>query len=206
MRRGFTLLEILVASTLFLLVIGLAFGYLIPATKAAYQSRVRSHLQQTATVVLAKIRQAAATTSPSGLSWSSQNPVALGFNPVDTLQAGNAVLVWAPSYQLFWWDQQGETLWSADWPKGGLAPTPPEVSLTRAKRLLPERLGEVVSSIPEGSKRAMAQSVSRFAVEHRGDDTSLIQPVTISLELREPNRPQRPPVSRTLTLRLVNQL
>ena len=41
MKRGFTLLEVLVGSTLFLLLLALAFGYLIPATKAAYQLRLR---------------------------------------------------------------------------------------------------------------------------------------------------------------------
>ena len=205
MKKGFTLLEIMVGSTLFLLVLGLSFGYLIPATKAAYQSRVRSHLQQTATVVLSKIRQAAATTSPSGLSWSTQDPVALGFNPTDKLQAANAVLQWSTNYLLFWWEPEAQTLWSADWPKEGVAPTPPELSLHRAKRLFPERLAEVVSSIPDGSRRAMAKDVSKFTVQHQGNDEALVQPLTISIELREPNRPERPAISRSLTLRLVNQ-
>lgn len=205
MKRGFTLLEVLVGSTLFLLLLALAFGYLIPATKAAYQLRLRSHVQQTATVVLAKIRQAAATTAPGGFSWSDQSPVALAFNPVDKLQPANSVLLWAPSYVLYWWDEPAQTLWSGEWPNQGLPPSPAEISITRAKRLPSQRLGEVVASLPEGARRQMATGVHKFSVQHQGDQEAFVQPLIISIELRESARTDQPVIGRSLTLRLVNQ-
>ena len=57
MRRGVTLLEVMVAAGLGLLVLGLTFGYIVPSFKAANRFRVRSELHQSAQVVLAKISQ-----------------------------------------------------------------------------------------------------------------------------------------------------
>ena len=198
-KRGVTLVEVLVGATLFLLVTALTFGYLIPATKAANRARVKSHLQQTATVVLAKLREAASRTSPAGFSWSTEPPAAVAFNPVEELQPSNGILRWSDSYEIFWWEQSAETLWTADF----VGATSSEASILKAKRLYPDRLREVVASLTK--KRALAKGVTSFTVSHDGDDSALIQPVVVQVTLHQPGFSDSPIVERSLTVRLVNQ-
>lgn len=206
MRKGYTLLEVIVASSLLLLVLALAFGYLVPATKAAARYRTRSHLQQTATVALKRIEEVAATTSPGGFSWSDADPVAVAFNPVENLQPGNAVLLWTTTFRTFWWDSEQELLREAEWPPGPPEPSEAESSVLRAKRLLRPRLMEVVEQAPK--VRVLAEGVVGFSVTHKGDAEALIQPVTLTLRVADigrKDRADRLSLSRSLTFRLVNQ-
>jgi len=198
-RRGVTLIEVLVGATLFLLVTALTFGYLIPATKAANRARVKSHLQQTATVVLAQIKEASTTTSPAGFSWSMTEVPAVAFNAVESLQSSNGILRWSPVYELFWWDSTSETVWTAEFE----ATLPEEATVLRAKRMTPDRLREVVAA--STLNRAMAKGVTAFTVSHGGDEGALIQPVTVTLTIQEPGFSDSPVVDRSLTFRMVNQ-
>lgn len=204
--RGVTLVELLIAATLFLLVTGLAFGYLVPATRAAAKMRARSHLQQSAAVVLSKISQAASTTSPGGFGWSEGPELfALAFNPVDDVQPGDALVRWSEVYDLFWWDAATFTVRQRRWPPGDPSPLPPEVGAVRAKRLTPERLLEVCRE----PSLVLARGVTAFTVAQSGTQGELIQPVTVSLTLveegRETNSQGAQTVTHSLTFRLENQ-
>lgn len=208
-RGGFTLVELLVAFALFLVVITLTFGYLIPAGKAAYRFRERSHLQQSAVIALSKISAAAATTSPGGFSWSDgeDGVVAVGFNPWRELQAANGLLRWEDSYELFWWDQGKHQLRQRRWPPGPPAPTPDESTLVRPKRLLPARLAEVVETTSPAL--TLAYGVTDFSVVQQGADGELVQPVVISITLVERGRELSPEgavtVTHSLAFHMVNQ-
>ena len=138
MRRGLTLVEVLVAAGLGLLVLGLTFGYVVPSFKAANRFRTRSQLHQSAQVVLAKISQAASTTSPGGFSWSKTAPVTAAFNPFDNLQPANGLLSWKSYYEVFWWDSKEKSVHQRRWPPGQPAIEAAEKTIIRAKRLLPE--------------------------------------------------------------------
>lgn len=206
MKKGYTLLEILVACGLLILVFVLAFGYLLPATKAAGRYRTRNHLQQVAMVAIRTIEEAAATTAPGGFSWSFSSPVAIAFNPVDRLQPTNAVLVWSANYQMFWWDEAKESLKETRWPPGPPVQTDEEKSVLRAKRLDPARMLEVAQQAPQ--VRSLADGVTHFEVTQQGSATTLIQPVTLTLEVSEPkveDRPDRLHIRQTMSFRLVNQ-
>jgi hypothetical protein len=199
----------LVACALFVLVITLTFGYLIPASKAAYRFRERSHLQQSAVIALSHIGMAAATTSPSGFSWSaaSDGAVALGFNPWQELQAANGLLRWQDSFEMFWWDQDRHELRRRRWPPGPPTPTPDESTLARPKRLLPARLAEVVQT--SAPALTLAYGVTDFSVEQQGVAGELIQPVTVRITLVERGRELDPDgaltVTHSLAFHMVNQ-
>lgn len=204
--RGVTLVELLVGATLLVLVFVLTFGYLIPATKAAYRYRTRSHLHQLAVVVLARLEEAAGTTAPGGLSWSESDPVALGFNPVDRVQAGNAALLWTNRFELFWWDQSAQALKHTNWPPGPPTQEAGESSILKAKRLSRSRIREITLNAPQS--RVLAEGVTGFSVTHAGDESTLIQPVKVSIEITEtgPREAQDKQVVRqSLTFRVVNQ-
>ncbi len=183
-NRAFTLTEILVAATLLLLALGLAFGYLIPAARAAGRLRIRSHLQQTAVVALRDITSGATTTSPRGFSWASgPGTVALAFNPVDGIQTADAALRWSEVYDITWWRQSDHTLRKRRWPPGPPNPTDLERTVIKAKRLSPERLAEIVSV--DAEERILARGVKDFKVSHPGLEGVFIQPVTVELTLVE---------------------
>lgn len=184
-ERGFTFTEILVASTLLLLALGLVLGYLLPAASAAGRLRVRSHLQQTAVVVLRDIVAGAATTSPRGFSWSFGPPtVTLAFNPVERVQPADAALRWSDVYDLIWWNPTDHTLRKKRWPPGPPSPSEAERTSIRAKRLSPERLTEIVAGEPQG--RILARGVKRFKVSHAGAEGALTQPITVELTMKWP--------------------
>lgn len=206
MRRGVSLLEVIVAAGLLTLVLVLAFGYLLPATRAAGRYQTRSHMNQVALVVLGKIEQAASETSPGGVSWSFADPVAVGFNPVDSLQPANALLLWSQKYQIFWWDETENTLNETNWPPGPPTQAGSENTVARAKRLLAGRLQEITSQAPQ--RKTLAQGVTKFEISHPGTDTVLIQPITVTLELTELGREDRDDkqvLSQTLTFRTINR-
>jgi type II secretory pathway pseudopilin PulG len=203
---GFTLVELLIACTLLLLALTLAFGYLIPATRAAYRFRTRSHLQQSAVVVMSKIAQAASTTAPGGFGWSSgPDLVALSFNPLDDLQGVNAVLRWSEVFDLFWWSRADHTLRQRRWPPGPPLPQGPESGIVRAKRLTAARLAAVTGD-PGGSSRILARGVTDFRIRGGGTGGELIQPVHLSITLVEEGRENDAQgaisVTHTLTFRL----
>jgi hypothetical protein len=124
---------------------------------------------------------------------------ALAFNAVESLQSSNGILRWSPVYQLFWWDSNSETIWTARFE----ATLPDESTVLRAKRMTPERLREVVAS--STLNRALARGVTAFTVSHGGDEGSLIQPVTVTLTMEESGFSNSPVVDRSLTFRMVNQ-
>jgi prepilin-type N-terminal cleavage/methylation domain-containing protein len=205
-KRGFSLLEVLVAAGLLGLLLVLTFGYLLPAAKAAYRYQTRGHLQQTALVALSLIEAAADTTSPAGVSWSKTSPIAIGFNPVDALQPSNAILTWTDRYEIFWWDETERTLKLTEWPPSPPSPTTEESSTVRAKRLPPERLSEIIETATK--TRTLAYGVTNFTVDHPGAEDTLIQPVTITIELTELGREDRDDAqkySHSLTFRTTNR-
>lgn len=186
--RGFTLTEVMVAATLLLLALGLAFGYLIPASRAANRLRIRAHLQQTAQVALRSILTEASTTSPRGFSGSSgPEKVALAFNPVDSIQIADASLRWAESYVIIWWEKSDHTLRERRWPPGPPSATSGETSIVKAKRLTAERLAEIINAEPTGG-RILAKGVREFKVSHRGTEGAFVQPITVELTLVEEGR------------------
>ncbi len=203
--RGFTLTEMLISAFLFLLAIGLAFGYLIPALKIAGRHREQSHMQQTALVALNKIEQAASTTAPGGFSWSETAPVALAFNPVGELQASNGILQWTNHYKVFWWDESRQLLLHRTWPPGPPAASTAETTIIRAKRLAPGRLAELTT--PGNGTAQLAENVVGFSIEQRGKDGNLGQPIKVSLKLgrAQTTNSKWDQFTQTLTFRLVNQ-
>ncbi len=203
-RGAFTLLEVLVASSLLLLVLALTFGYLVPALRGAARVRVLGQLQQTSGVVLSKIGLAASTTAPGGFSWSSepQGLMALGFNPVDDLQGVNALLRWTEEFDLFWWDRDESVLRQRTWPPGPPTPGEGETGIVRAKRLSASRLAEVVAA--DAPSLILARGVTDFSVTQRGgEDGELVQPITVRLTLVEPGRETSVQGAVTLTQQLV---
>jgi hypothetical protein len=200
-----TLVETLVAATLTLLVLGLVFGYLIPASKVAYRYQLRSQMQQTALVVFDKIAQSAASTSPGGLSWSRTEIQALAFNAHDELQPGNAVLRWTDDFQVFWWNPAQEVLQNMEWPYASGQATTDESTVIRAKRLDPFRLREVITLYGSDRNRILARNVSNFSVQHDGPEGALIQPVKVTLSLSQSLSNQKIQVDQSFTFRVSSQ-
>lgn len=195
-------MEILVASGLFLLVLALAFGYLIPASKSAYKMQIRSHLQQATIMALDKIRASASLTSVGGFSIAAQPSTVVAFNPAEDIQAANGLLTWAPFYDVYWLDPSDHTLRQRRWPPGDPVSEEGETSIVRAKRLDPARLLLIADSAQPN--RILARDVSLFEVAHHGTD-AVVQPIEITLEIT-PQDSTIPKIRQSISLHLESRL
>ncbi len=204
---GFTLPEILVAGVLALLVLGLGFGYLVPSLRAAAKFRERSHLQQQAQVIVAKIQQAAQQTSPAGFSWSEEPSVAMAFNPAEDLQVLHGVVIWSQRYEFFWRNPEDRTLRNLRWPLGEGVLSGDEHLPVRAKRLSPLRLVEIISELE--SSKVLSSDVRNLSLDQQGTEGELRLPVFVTLELgRETVQPGQESwqiLRQRFALQLVNQ-
>lgn len=207
LKKGFTLLEVLVAGVLALLLLGLAVGYLFPSLRAAAKFRERSHLQQQAQVIVAKIQQAAQRTSPAGFSWSEEPQRVVAFNPAEDLQVLHGVVIWSQRYDLFWWDPDQRALKTEHWPPGTGILSGDEHLPVRAKRLEPLRLNQIVSDLE--AAKVLSWEVRNFDIEQQGTEGELRLPVFLTLELGrevvQPGQESWQVLRQRFALQLVNQ-
>lgn len=177
MKRGFTILEIMVSAALLLLATGLIFQFLVPALQASSRSQVRVEMQQTATVALEYMVRDLERTSPGGVTLESG---ILAVNPVEQLQ-NDGTLIWEDVFVVYYWDTTNQRLIRREWPPGPPAPRPEHLFRGRAKRLDSAILSQI--SVPAPDDRVMATGVIDFAVEDTGTGV-LAQPLTVRLRLQ----------------------
>lgn len=203
MRRGFTLLEVLVAAVLTLLVMGVAFGYLVPAWRASARIQTRVELQQSAVVALDRLTAELKTSAPGGVTLSDGVPRILAINPVEKVQ-GNGLVVWKSSYILYVFE--GDRLERIEWPPGGPAASPSQQLPTRAKRLPRSQL-VAIASAGDVARRQVAGDVVDFSWTHPGSPDVFTQPLTFRLELSRATsaQPQAERVVLQRSVHLVNQ-
>lgn len=210
MRRGLTLLEVLVTAALLTLVVTLGLNFLLPVMRGATRGTLRVEMQQQATMALTLLSNDLRRTSVSGLSLrSSPEPVVAAACPVSSpdLRTGlpppmqpDGTVVWSDFFLLYSWSSSTGKLTRREWPPGPPLATPMELSILRARRLSPERLAEVVS-VPNPTERVLATGVVSFEIlpAPGGSDTLVVQPVRFRLVLeRKGNTGQELPERFTL--------
>ncbi len=193
-----TLIEVLVAGTLGLVLLGLLFGLLVPSLRVSDRSRVGGELRQSASVIMHKLQNLAARSSPEGFSWKSSSATVVGFNLVDRLQ-NDGELIWRRDYEMVWWDDNAQTLLH-----GVYAPTDTLLqNPARPKRLDPTTLAGVVSGLTD--PEVWARGVTRFTMEHGGGPEDLRQPVVFTLELEQESSDGMVSYKSRASILLVNQ-
>lgn len=185
--RGFTFVEVLIASTLMALLFGvvsMAFG---PTLRATGRSLLQAELQQQVDTALRFVESDVKRTVGGGIGLlppdpdKPQQPVALGVVRLEGV-ASDGRQVWETQAVVYIWDRaQGRLLrrlYPPEPPAGLDVPFSPEhpVQLSH-EALLP------IASDPGRDMRVLATGVRRFEIRHGGEDTAIEPPLTLILEL-----------------------
>ncbi|MCA9790334.1 MAG: prepilin-type N-terminal cleavage/methylation domain-containing protein [Candidatus Eremiobacteraeota bacterium] len=199
--KAFTLIEVLVASTLTLLLIGLCFSFLIPALRHSRHGAVQAELQQMATLSMRKLVDDIEKTNYSGISLC-QDPVVLAIHPlVDVTPAGRRV--YADELVVYFYDSANQVLKRRTWP-----PEPPAGIPVPGSEAALRLTGDQLKMFPGASSRArsMANSLVEFEITHAGTAGFLQLPLKVRMvtESGSGRERERFELVRTITLR--NQL
>jgi prepilin-type N-terminal cleavage/methylation domain-containing protein len=191
--RGYTLLELLIALGLLGLVASLVSLMLVRTLKLSQKGLSRVDMQQQASLALQRMLTDLRRTSCAGLSLrSSADPKGLAICPISSPQLrsgqpepvqGDGLLRWSDFFLLYYHDRLGQRMLYREWPPGSPSASAAELSISRARRLDPARLLEVLQGV--GRTVVLAQGVSDFEIVHAfgGRDDLVIQPLRFRLSL-----------------------
>ncbi|MHB2017607.1 MAG: PilW family protein [Candidatus Xenobia bacterium] len=159
MRRGFTLVEVLVASTLALLVMGMAFMLLVPAMHAFARGSAQSQTQSDLLIALSRLDADLESGSPEGIAFvSSGTQSVLAIQPMDR-PAPDGTPQWQAQMIVFTWLQSRQALYRQVWtnlPNGlPLQPTSPTKLTSEQLSLLP----------PGPTAVKLAEGVTAFTID-----------------------------------------
>lgn len=180
-RRAFSLIEVVLASTLLLLLLGTLVSILIPMLRASEKGNELSDLRQMAALCLETVAEDVEQSGAAGMAVYSTPgiPQALSVHQVLGLNADGSAL-WERTVRLYAWDQPARRVDRHVFPPVGPGVTAP----TQAKPyrfLLPELAAAL------GSPRQMlASDVVKFEVSGLSTH-GLKPPLVLSIELHRNN-------------------
>ena len=184
MRRGFSLLEIVVVCVLLSMVMLLGVRFLVPTLRISAKGTLRVQMQQTAVTALNKLVADYEASSPAGIGTRSGAPVAVSICKLDRVQ-GDGTDVWSNHFIIYYCDIPTRQLRRREWPPGEPPATTEETSILKARRLLPDRIAAIVAE-PAPVQTILAVDVESFRILHPpgGDDNELVQPLRFQLTLK----------------------
>lgn len=204
-RRGMSMLELLIAGGLFLVVLSVVFGFLIPSFRNSSRNGARIEMQQQASLAMDRLMidlersaPAAVTLLPSPAQGQASG-VAIqrlrGFS-------GGGLQEWESELVLYYWLPQSQRLKREIW-RAGLPPALPVVLLdTRPSRITRQDLVDVIND-GSASEQTVATGVIEFEVALAKPPA--MQPFTIGLTLARTiqgrPKPETFELRRSVTLR-----
>jgi prepilin-type N-terminal cleavage/methylation domain-containing protein len=125
-RKGFSLIEILIACVLLLLILGLIMEVVIPMGRGTVRGSQQIELQQVGTMAVNRIAEDLSTAPPAGITRvpSSGPPTSgSGNRLILSIQALTGVdtvgqQVWADHLIILWWEKPSGKLYRMKWPPG----------------------------------------------------------------------------------------
>ena len=180
-RRGFSLLETVLAAALLLLLLGLLFTIVLPTYKAARRGQNQSDLCQMAALALQSILTRVEEAPATGLSlWNDPAPgvsAALSVQPL-VGQSDQGHAIWDSQVHLF--VHSGQRLHAMTYPPvaGGASDLP---STGRPFRWDPAQLGQLLTA-RNGTERLLASAVKDFQVSGLSP-AGLRPPLEVTLRL-----------------------
>jgi type II secretory pathway pseudopilin PulG len=194
--RAFTLLEVLVAGTLGLLLLGLLTSLLVPGLRSTTRGTVQAELAQQGMVVTSCLAADLQSTAVSGVATDAAAGYArLSAHPVVGL-LGSGNLEWARRLVVYSWGGPNTTLLRQEWS----APGPPALAVTSSAPFRPTR-GQLASLASSGRPgRTLATGVERFQLTLAGSAARLT--LALVRPAGGPGQPaQRLELTRTVSLR-----
>lgn len=125
-RRGFSLIEILIACVLLLLILGLIMEVVIPMGRGTVRGSQQIEMQQVGTSAINRIAEDLSTAPPTGVTRvptagpptvASMDRLIVSIQPltgVDTV----GQQVWADHLIILWWEKASGKLFRMQWPPG----------------------------------------------------------------------------------------
>lgn len=175
--RAFTLLEVIVGFSLFLLIGLLLFQVFVPTLQAIAATQRRVGLQQRCIVAMHRLENDLQNSVPAGLSVASTADTIVG-QPLQEFTPEGAQVF----QQMLWvYTLNGQELRRGEW----TSPGPPALSLTletnKAQRVAVPDF--VLLSTNLARYRTLADEVTQFQVLHGGVGSSVAGPLTIQISL-----------------------
>lgn len=197
MRRGFSLLETTFVVGLTTLLLAVAFRLASSFLRVTRIEGLRSEMQQSAIISLARVCTDASRTQANGVSVNEAAPVAIAFNPYKVaadgaVVDGAGVISWSDRYCIFTWDSALREFLRFEWTPTDPLEVAAYASPVRAKRLTPVSLTDLATARRPATVTRLATEVSLFQVLPVGVGTLMRQPLqfTIEVERRAPGRSQ----------------
>lgn len=186
-KKGFTLVELLIAGGLGLLILGLMFSFFTRTTKITARGTLRTDMQQAAMRVMSSISKDLELSAASGVSidggGAAKCPVRMGIVPIlNVLDDGTQQ--WDNRLTVYSWSSSGSPVIKKIWKNGD----PPASAITVSLNgLMPLRVSEtVLSSIADEPKlqaQILANGVTSLEITHNGVGSAVESPVTVTIKL-----------------------
>lgn len=174
-KRGMTLIELLVAFTLSVLLLGLMFKFLIPALKISSRTTQRAESQQRATLALRNIVSEIEQTNLFGVSFLPDSTV-IAVHPIVEVSQ-NSQRIYADHVVVYQYDQARGVIERSEWRDGA------DPGIDSARKLSVDELMAVESFLQR--KRIVARDVEEFSLRHSGVDDLVRLPLVARLKMRE---------------------
>jgi|GEM_PF-4733188 len=186
-KKGFTLVEVLIAGGLGVLILGMIFSFFTRTTRITARGTLRTDMQQAAMRVMTSISRDLELSAVSGVSidggTAAGDPVRMGIVPIlNVLDDGTQQ--WDNRLTVYSWSSRGSPVIKKAWKNGD----PPALAVPLSLNgLMPLRVsGIVLSSVagePGLQAQILANGVTSFEITHNGVGSSVEPPVTVTIEL-----------------------
>lgn len=123
-RRGFSLIEILIACVLLILILGLILEVVVPMGRGTVRGSQQIELQQIGSTVLNRICEDLETAATAGITRypatgipAGNQTLLLSIQPLTGVDSAGQQ-TWSESLILYWWKPQNGKLYRMTWPPG----------------------------------------------------------------------------------------
>lgn len=196
-RKGFTLMEALVACALVLMIGALILQVVIPMARGTVRGTQQVELQQVGALALRRLCEDVQTSATAGIVLfppAGEDPLMLSIHPLRGLDSiGDQV--WADQLIVYWWKPGENKLWRTTWPHGGVGPGGRTPATDEPFRPTLAELRDIVA-LDNPWRRVEASQVKDFKLDFK------VSPCSISLTVEAPAPDSRPPESFVLTRRV----
>ncbi|MBI3928495.1 MAG: prepilin-type N-terminal cleavage/methylation domain-containing protein [Armatimonadetes bacterium] len=200
--RGFTLLEVLVAATLSLLVLLVAYQLLVPSTRLAIQGASRTEVQQRCALILGRLVEDLQTSSAAGISYQNSTgpdePAVIAIQPLEEVTSDPRTL-YSRQLRTWTWTSADRTLRCHHWSE-----EPPGIVL---EEVFPNRLDSaalrLLTGLPAAAQtRTVIRDVVELSLSSPAGGGNIGRPLTLRLALeKRANPPVRFELERAVVLR-----
>lgn len=208
MRRGYTLIELLVGAALSLLILGLLLALYRFTVHEWSRLSTRVELQQMAAMALGRMADDARLSAPGGVSLvptSGAEGAALALVRLEDVGTDGQQL-WEERLIVYAWSPAERKLWRRSRAASGTSKGngPPLKLARKHPSKLPPPLMRLVASERDDGEVCVASGVVEFEASLAGSAETPAQPLSLRLVLEKPilhNRPERFELSRDVFLR-----